>query len=545
MLEFSAGLVCLLSLIGAEGHRPSTATKPVDLMPGLGKHHHPVSTRNELAQKFFDQGLLLLYGFNHDHAARSFRRAAELDPQLAMAHWGISLVLGPNYNMVQIEPDQAKSAYEALEKALALAPHAPEHERAYIEALAKRYSPDPNADGKKLALAYSNAMRDLARRYPDDLDAATLFAESVMNRRPWKLWSADGVPAEGTEEVVATLESVIRRNPDHPGANHYYIHAVEASPRPEWALASADRLGGLAPAAGHLVHMPAHIYFRIGDYEAAARANQRAITVDRNFIRNTGAIGVYPMMYYSHNIHFLSAARAMQGRFTDAKQAADQLVAHIAPHVKEMPMLEAWMPLPMVTLIRFRRWDDILGAPPPAAGLPITTAIWRFARSAAHAAQGRLDEADTERQNFIAAKAAIPAETPFSDYNTAQEVLAIAETALTARIALRRNDTQGGLGLYREAVKQEDALGYGEPPDGFLRTREWLGGALLRHGDFAEAEKVFRADLARQPRNGRSLFGLRESLNGQKNETAAKLVDLEFQAAWKHADPAELTIDDL
>lgn len=545
MSGLSAGLVCLLSLVGAEGHRPLAPTQAAVLMPGLGKHHHPVSTRNELAQRFFDQGLTLLFAFNHDHAARSFRRAAELDPQLAMAQWGIALVLGPNYNLKQIEPDQAKSANEALQRALALAAAAPEHERAYIEALAKRYSSDPNADGAQLARAYSNAMRELSRRYPDDLDAATLFAESVMNQRPWKLWTADGTPAEGTEEVVSVLESVLRRNPEHPGANHYYIHAVEASPRPERSLPSADRLGSLVPAAGHLVHMPAHTYFRIGDYESAARANQKAIAIDRAFIKNTGATGIYPMMYYSHNIHFLSAARAMQGRYTDAKQAADELVAHIGPHVAEMPMLEAWMPMPMVTLIRFRRWDEILKSPNPAAGLPITTAVWRFARSAAHAAQGRMGEAEEEQREFLTAKAAIPAETTYSEVNTALEVLAITETALAARIALVKKDARAAIDLFQAAVKLEDALSYGEPPDGFLRSRESLGGALLRNGDFAEAEKVFRADLDRQPRNGRSLFGLRESLKGQKKETAAGLVDLEFRAAWKYADPQELTIDDL
>lgn len=544
MTGLSTGFLCALTFIAADPHGVAPI-KPVSLMPGLGQHHHPVATEVEQAQRFFDQGLSLLYAFNHDHAARSFRRAAELDPNLAMAYWGIALVLGPNYNLPHVEPDQAKAAYEALERAIELSMAAPEHERAYIQALSKRYSANANAGGAQLALAYSNAMRDLSRNFPDDLDAATLFAESIMNRKPWKLWSATGTPAEGTEEAVAMLESVLRRNPDHPGANHYYIHAVEASPHPERALPSADRLGLIAPGAGHLVHMPAHIYFRTGDYESAARANQKAITVDRIFIRQTGATGIYPMMYYSHNIHFLCAARAMQGRFVDAKQAADELVAHISPHVAEMPMLEAWMPMPMITLIRFRRWDDILNGAPPDAKLPITMAVWRFARAAAFAARREVESAEREHQQFVAAKRVIPAETTFSEYNTAQEVLAVAELALSARIALARNETKNALERYRAAVAMEDALNYVESPDGFLRVRESLGGVLLRLGDYAEAEKVFRADLARQRRNGRALFGLRESLRGQKNEPAARMVDLEFRAAWMHADPQQLEIDDL
>ena len=290
------------------------------LASGLGDVNHPVSTTNPEAQKFFNQGLAYMYAFNHEEAVRSFKRAGELDPQLAMANWGIALALGSNYNL-QADSPQLKEAYANLQKALTLSPKSSEHERAYIEALVKRYSNDEQADRQKLALDYKNAMGEVVNRYPDDLDAATLYAESMMNLRPWKLWSLDGKPAEGTEEIVAVLEGVLRRNPNHTGANHYYIHAVEASKNPERALPSAARLGKLAPKAGHLVHMPSHIYIRTGDYNEAAQVNADAIVADREYIASAGAQNLYSMMYYNHNIHFLAAANAMKGRFARLNQS--------------------------------------------------------------------------------------------------------------------------------------------------------------------------------------------------------------------------------
>ena len=534
-------LACILSADG-DSHAKTTGQQPAALMEGLGTHHHPVATANREAQRFFDQGLILLYAFNHDEAARSFRRAAELDPKLAMAWWGVALALGPNYNLPQVDAEQAKAAYDALQKAHQLADGTPEHERAYIKALAARYSADPKVDGGKLLRDYAEAMRKLAERYPDDLDAATLYAESALNLRPWKLWSADGKPAEGTEEIVRVLEAVLRRSPDHPGANHYYIHTVEASPHPEWALASAGRLATLVPAAGHLVHMPAHIYMRVGDYEAAARANEKAIEVDRAYLKRSGAKGVYPLMYFSHNIHFLAVARAAQGRFADAKKAADELVAHVRPHVKDMPMLEGFLPTPTLVLVRFRRWEAVLASPRPNAKLTTTTAVWHFARGMAYAAQGKLDDAEKEQKAFLAARDAVPAEAMYSDWNTARSVLGVAEGVLAARIAVARKDLKSAIALLKKAVKAEDALHYGEPPDWLLPVRETLGGVLLQNGAAAEAEKVFRADLERNPRSGRSLFGLAASLKAQKKEYAARLVQLEFQQAWKRADPPSLEV---
>jgi tetratricopeptide (TPR) repeat protein len=543
MTRLGIPLFCLLSGFALADHPPAGPGKAAALLPGLGAHHHPVSTKNPEAQKFFDQGLTLLYAFNHDEAARSFVRAAELDPALAMAHWGIAVAKGPNYNL-DADEGQWKAAWAALQKAQQLAARTSQPERDYIRALAKRYSPDPKADRKALGVAYKEAMGALARKYPDDLDAATLYAESAMNLRPWKLWSPDGAPAEGTAEIVAVLEGVLRRNPHHPGANHYYIHAVEASPHPERALPSAHRLETLVPGAGHLVHMPAHIHMRVGDYAAAARANERAIAADQAYFKRTGAGGVYRVMYYPHNIHFLAIARCYEGRFAEAKKAADQLAAHVKPHVDEMPMLEGFLTVPPMVLVRFQRWDDILAAPAPGEKQQLTRATWHFARALAHLAKGDRQRAGRERQAFLALKKGLPKEAKVSDWNTAEDVLGIAQDVLDARLALAGGDRDKAVALLRRAVKGEDALHYGEPPDWILPAREVLGAALLVGGDAAGAEKVFRAGLVKAPRCGRCLFGLRESLRAQGNKHAARLVDQEFRAAWKDADGRELRLAD-
>ncbi len=526
----------------AQHQHPSDGMKPAALETGLGDVHLPVSTANQEAQRFFDQGLAFIYAFNHEEAVRSFKRAAELDPKLAMAHWGVALALGSNYNL-QADSEQQKAAYASLQKALSLSAKAPANERAYIEALSKRYSDDPQADLQKLAAAYKSAMSELVARFPDDLDAATLYAESMMNLRPWKLWTADGKPAAGTEEIISVLEAVLRRNPNHTGANHYYIHAVEASRNPERALPSAARLERLAPAAGHLVHMPSHIYVRTGDYVAAAQSNAEAIVADRAYLEKRGAGGVYPAMYYNHNIHFLASAHGMNGRFGDAIKAARELEANVGPHVKAMPMLEMFMPYVSVTLVRFRRWDEILKQPAPAPELKLTTAIWHFARGMAYAGTGKLAEAEVELKALREQAAAFPADAPLGN-STARGVLAAAEHMLAGKLALARGDHQKAVELLRRGVEAEDALSYNEPADWDLPVRESLGGALLLAGDNAEAEKVFRAELARHPRNGRALFGLVESLKRQAKDSSATLVQREFDRAWARAD-TKLRVEDL
>ncbi|MEP6933785.1 MAG: hypothetical protein ABI988_07600, partial [Nitrospirota bacterium] len=460
----------------------------------------------------------------------------------AMAFWGLALAWGPCINL-DVDPPHEQAAYEAIQKALSLAPAATEKERAYIQALAKRYSSDPKADLRKLDVEYANAMRELSQHYPDDLDAATLYAESLMDLHPWKLWSLDGQPAEGTKEIVAVLESVLRREPDHIGANHYYIHTVEASPHPEWSLASAHRLETLAPSAGHLVHMPAHIYMRLGDYSGAARSNAVAANVDRIYLRESGTTGsAYDMMYYCHNLHFLAAANSMAGDFTDAKRAADELAAHAGPMVHDMPMAEVYVPTPIFVLVRFHRWDDVLKVPQPDPALAMTTALWHFARGSAFAAKGQIEMAEAERRILETTRKETPADLEFSTYsNKAQAFLGLAASILDARIATARADFGQAITHWNKAVEIEDGLYYGEPPEWFYPVRESLGAALLRNGQAERAETVFRADLEQYPRNPRSLFGLLKSLEAQNKNSGAEQVQKEFEAAWKNADrPLEL-----
>jgi len=536
-------LLCLPSI--AQEHPAHNQSKAVTLMSGLGNLRHPVSTSNPGAQEFFDQGLRLIYAFNHDEAARSFQHAAELDRKLAMAYWGIAEAVGPNYNDPASD-ERFKQAHEAIQKAVDLSAGASPAEKAYIQAMAKRFPADPQSDRKKAAEDYHDAMREVMKQYPDDLDAATLFAESGMNLHPWGLWHVDGTPEVGTEEIVATLESVIRRDPDHLGAVHYYIHATEASPNPERALAGANKLASLAPGAGHIVHMPAHVYIRTGDYEAAVKTNEQAAAVDRAYIKASGAQGIYPMMYYSHNLHFIAMCASMNGNYAEAKANADLLAAHVGPHVKDMPPLEGFMTIPMAVGIRFHKWNEILAMPQPDPAMKTTTAFWHFARGMALAGTGKLSEAEAEYKVVSSAEQNTSPEEIFSMpiNNKAKDILKIAEDVLGAKIALARKDNAQAIALLTAAVAIQDTLKYGEPPDWFFPVRESLGGALLMNGDAAGAEKVFRADLDRNPRNPRSLFGLQQALKAQDRSYDAGFVEDQFRAQWKGGE-GELTVEDL
>ena len=520
-------------------------SQPPTLMPGLGQHHHTISTKNPEAQRFFDQGLTLVFAFNHEEAARAFRRASELDPQSATAFWGIALAFGPCINL-DVDPPHEKAAYEAVQKALLLAPGATQKERDYIHALATRYSSDPKVDLRKLDVEYANAMRELSKSYPDDLDAATLYAESLMDLHPWKLWSLDGRPTEGTEEIVAVLESVLRRDPNHIGANHYYIHATEASPHAEWALTSARRLETLAPAAGHLVHMPAHTYMRVGDYVSAAHSNAAGADADRVYLRESGTTGsMYDMLYYCHNLHFLAASYSMAGDFRHAKEAGDELAAHVAPMLHEMPIAEMYAPYPIFVLVRFHRWDEVLKVPPPNPNLAMTTAFWHFARGAAFAAKSQIETAEAERRTLGAAYRDTPADLEFSMYsNKARTFLELAANILDARIATAKGDRGQAISYWEKAVEIEDGLYYGEPPEWFYPVRESLGAALLLNGEANRAESVFRSDLDQYPRNPRSLFGLLKALEVQQKSSDVEEVRIEFEAAWKNAD-VQLEVGDL
>jgi tetratricopeptide (TPR) repeat protein len=522
--------VLILSLV-APTAALAQVRQPYTLISGLGTIHHPVSTANPQAQEFFDQGLNLIYAFNHDEAVRSFQHAAKLDPHLAIAYWGIALALGPNINSA-IDPDRELAAYQAVQQALALASKASKQEQDYITALAKRYSQDPSADLYQLAVDYAKAMATLVERHPDDLDAATLYAESLMDLHPWQHWTKDGKPQPDTEKIVALLESVLKRNPNHTGANHYYIHAVEASPSPERALVSAKRLGSLAPAAGHLVHMPSHIYFRVGDYEGAMQANELAIAQDDIYIKKYQVQGTYPMMYYNHNVHFLMVASSMAGKYEDALQAADKLVANITAINPYIPMLEGFMGSKMLIQTRFHDWDAILKTPVPDAKLPTTTALWHFARGMAMATIGKLEDAVSESRALLAAKQGISTVATIG-FSPASRILDIASKVLDAKIAQEKHDYQSAIQLLEKAVETEDTLDYVEPPDWYFPTRESLGSVLLAKGDYREAEKVFRADLEKYPHNGRSLFGLQASLQGLGKDDAVQVVKADLQTAWK------------
>jgi tetratricopeptide (TPR) repeat protein len=515
------------------------------LIAGLGQHHHAISTKNPEAQRFFDQGLTLVFAFNHEEGARAFHRASELDPQSAMAFWGIALALGPCINL-DVDLPHEKAAYDAVQKALLLVPGATERERDYIQALAKRYSSDPKVDLRKLDAEYAIAMRGLSKHYPDDLDAATLYAESLMDLHPWKLWSLDGRPTEGTEDILAVLESVLWRDPNHIGANHYYVHATEASPHPEWALASARRLEALAPAAGHLVHMPAHTYMRVGDYAGAAHSNALAADTDLVYLRESGTTGsMYDMMYYCHNLHFLAASYSMGGNFEHAKQAADELAAHVSPMLHDMPVAEVYAPTPIFVLVRFHHWDEVLRLPAPPPSLAMTTAFWHFARGAAFAAKGQIDRAEAERKLLGNEQKKTTADLEFSFYsNKAIAFLDLAASILDARIANAKGDHEHAIKNWERAVEIEDGLYYGEPPEWFYPVRESLGGALLLNGQAARAEAVFRSDLEQYPRNPRSLFGLLKALEAQTKTTNVEKVRRDFEATWKNAD-VSLELGDL
>lgn len=517
-------------------HEPpaGAAQSKAVLLPGLGNLNHPVSTKNPEAQRFFNQGLTMIFGFNHGEAVRSFRRATELDPKLAMAYWGVAVALGPNINS-GMDPDAHKQAWEALAQARKLADGVTPRERDYIEALTARYSADPKAELEPLQRQYADKMRVLAKKYPDDLDAQTLFAESLMNLYPWKLWTLDGKPSPVTEECVRILEGVLERDPHHMGANHYYIHAVEASPQPQRALMAADRLGKLAPGAGHLVHMPAHIYMRTGDYEAAAQANIEAAAADKKYLENGGVRGFYQGLY-AHNLHFLSAAYSMQGRYKESLKAAEECRDVMAPLADKFPGFEGPLTAAMLVPVRFRDWDRVLSTPEPKREQLTLHNLWHFGRGMAYAAKGDVVKASAERDEFRKGIAAIPEERTFGT-NPERSVMRLPMFLLEAKIALARKDIAQAIGHLKEAVAAEDSLSYNEPPDWYYPpSREALGAVLLAAGRPAEAAEVFREDVRRNQRNGRSLFGLAESLRADNRSDQASLIEPLYKTAWSKAD---------
>lgn len=517
---------------GHAGTPPARTT----LLGNLGNYHRAITTSTPEAQQFFDEGLTLLYGFNHEEAYRSFERAAALDPKAPMPHWGMSLALGTNYNDTAT-PDRIGKAYGHLAHAQERAANGNDAERAFIDALAKRYVAKSD-DGKQAEreAAYSAAMGEVSKRFPDDLDAATLYAESMMNLRPWKLYTFAGEPEPGTESIVAALEGVLERNPDHPGANHYHIHAVEASRNPDRALSSAKRLSTLVPGAGHLVHMPAHIWMRTGDYVEAQKTNAVAASLDEKYVKATGATGFYPMMYYGHNLQFESAAAMMAGNLAAARAAGVKTANLVAPMAGEMAMLQPFALQEVLALARFERWDEVLAQPTPPAGRDLQMSLYHYTRGSALAAKGQIAEAEKELAALTTTSARVAKDVMYSTVNPAPVLLDVARLDLAARIADAKGGGAAAIAAWRLAVAAEDKVGYGEPPDWLFPTREGLAAAFMRMGNAVEADKVYRADLQKYRRNPRSLFGLWKSLERQGKTAEAAKAKAEFDAAWAGAD---------
>jgi hypothetical protein len=505
------------------------AQTKVKLYTDLGTHQKAIGTKVPEAQKYFDQGLRLVYGFNHAEAIRSFTRATELDPACAMCWWGIAYAYGPHVN-AGMDSASGVIAYQAAQKARSLSSSAPPWQRAYIEAIVARYAAVPPANRASLDSAYSRAMLNVARTYPNDLDASALAAESLMDLRPWNYWTSEGKPYPGTDEIVRQLESVIARNSEHPGACHYYIHAVEAV-NPQLAVPCAERLARLMPGVGHMVHMPAHIYVRVGRYKDAAQSNVHAIHSDETFIEGQPQPTVYSLAYYPHNIHFLAFVSTMAGKSAQAIEAARTLKSKVNLDVaKSVGMLQEMVPYHVLTLTTFGRWDDVLAEPLPPAELRFPTAMAHYARGVAYAAKGNFADAKVALDTVMAIDAATPADAE------AKGPISIAVHALMGEIATRSGKADEGIAHFRQALAIEDKGLYFEPPKWYYPIRQSLGAALLKAGRNAEAEQVYRDDLKRFPENGWSLYGLAVALKAQGKAAEAAAVEKRFASAWSDAD---------
>lgn len=503
---------------------------------------HPTSTKNKNAQNYFDQGLTFLYAFNHDAAYWSFLKASEEDPSMGMAYWGMALALGTNINM-EMPTERYEKSYALIQKALNLSKDLPEDEQDYIKALTKRYSPDPAANRAQLAIDYSEAMKKVATRYPDDPDASVLYVESLLDLNPWDQWTLDGKAKKGTFEALNTLENVLKKYPLHLGANHYYIHTIEASKYPERGLISAQRLRTLLPSSGHILHMPSHIYLLVGEYHQAALINEEAIKQDKAYISKYGIQGIYPIHYLSHNIYFLSRAYAMEGDLKKSLDAAKELNDFYVPHFKTMPELEYYASAYLFALIRFQQWNDIVQITAPSEEMQITNALWHFGKALALTKLGDTEQAKKEQKAFMESKDQLPSDIRFG-YNVGAVILKIAEYVLGAALAEAGGNANQAIEKLRLAVQEQDRQHYNEPPDWSFPIRENLGGLLVRTKQYIEAEKTFRDDLEIHPRNGRSLYGLKECLKAQQKDYDYYWVNKAFEEAWRYSD-IQLNLKDL
>ena len=519
--------VAMSPAVAAQNLPSKSATRAVPLFTNLGSLHHPISTRTADAQKYFDQGMRLVFAFNHGEAIRAFNEAARIDPTCAICYWGAALAYGPHVN-AGMDSAGGVAAYAAIQKARELASHASEKERAYIDALATRYVAVPRTDRAHLDSAYTQAMHALAQKYPDDLDVLTLYAESKMDLRPWNYWQSNGQPYPGTQEIVDVLERVIARDPNHPGACHYYIHAVEAV-APAKAVACAERLAQLMPGAGHLVHMPAHIYIRVGRYNEAIDANVHAVHTDETYIASEGPAGVYPVGYYPHNYHFLAFAQMMAGRAADATATARTLVSKVPVEVaRQVPLVADMIAHEHIILAKFGKWRELVDLPLPPPDVPSAYGLALYARGVALAATDKISHAELTLATLQGVAA--------SSTDQTKTVLDIASHALAGEIAARKNDLNSAIMHFREATKLEDGMLYFEPPPWPLPVRPSLGAVLLRAGRASEAEAVYREDLNRFPENGWSLFGLAASLKAQGRVRDAEAAQERFRKAWAKSD---------
>lgn len=523
---------------GDHAEQIASTSETTPLFEDLGNYSHPISTRNSQAQRYFDRGLILSYGFNHAEALRSFQQAAELDRNCAICYWGMAYVLGPNINAA-MEDGAVPTAWEAIQQAIALSRFASPKERAYIAALATRYTAEPVADRTVLNLVYANTMRQVAQQYSDDLDAATLFAEALMDTTPWDYWAEDGTPKPEGAEIMATLESVLRRNPHHPGALHLYIHAVEAE-RPELAAEAADRLRDLNINTGHLLHMPGHIYIRVGRYQDAVIANQQAAAADAHYAQQHRPEGTYPVAYMPHNYHFLWYAAVMSGQQAVAIQAAQQtanLVDRSLIREAGYGTLQHYAAIPLYTYVKFGLWDEILAQTSPAEDLVYPTGVWHFARGMAYTAKGQIHQASQELKALkaIAASPALDGVTIW-DINTTAHLLQIGSEVLAGELAAKQGNFEEAIAHLRKGIELEESLNYDEPAPWYSPLRQTLGLVLLQANRLAEAEQAYREDLAQYPENGWSLYGLAQSLRAQGRMSEAQQTQARFEQAWRYAD---------
>ena len=511
------------------------------LFEGMGSYHMPITTADPDAQRYFDQGMVLAFGFNHAESIRSFRAAQTLDPSCAMCFWGEALATGPNINVTSngkaiMAPAERASARAAIDQALALMDGVTAKEQDWIRALDQRYDGQADTPRDPLDRAWANALADMASRYPDDTTVASVYAEALMNTMPWDYWGPDGEAKPDTQAVIASLEAVMDADPDHPLALHLYIHALEASSNAAKAEPAADRLANLVPGSGHLVHMPSHIYFRVGRYQDSALANIRAAEVDEAYIAQCNAQGFYPALYYPHNIHFLWASATMQGQSALSLDSARRVVANVrVEQVEQFPTIQFFRTVPMLSLVRFARWEEILEEPKPYEPFAFARAIWHYGRGVAHAALGDAGAARVELAAIEGLESEVD-EIFMGNVYPARDLLGIAKSLLRGEMAYRSGDAANAVLAFEEAVALQDALPYTEPPFWYYPTRQSLGAALMASNRLAEAQAVFEEDLEQYPMNGWSMYGLAEALRRQGDETGAEQMTGRFKTVWQFAD---------